>query len=83
MQDLETTIRRHLVSYLAGDASLDAFTDWFVGATWNIDDAECVEALQLAHSIELALAEASSGLLSIEELNAEFHGLVEYATINS
>jgi hypothetical protein len=81
MQDLETTIRRHLVNYLAGNSSLDEFTDWLVGATWNIEHAESTEARNLAYSIDLALAEASSGLLTLDELRTELSALVNQVTI--
>lgn len=76
MENLETTIRRHLVRYLAGQMSLDDFTDWFVGATWNIQKRGDVGAKQLVYSIELALAEASSGLLTVDELRTELRSLL-------
>ena len=82
MENLETTIRRHLVRYLAGQMSLDDFTDWFVGATWNIEKKEDAETKQLVYSIELALAEASSGLLSLDELRTELRTLLNEVNIS-
>jgi hypothetical protein len=76
VENLETTIRRHLVRYLAGQMSLDDFTDWFVGATWNIQNRGDVGTKQLVYSIELALAEASSGLLTVDELRTELRSLL-------
>jgi hypothetical protein len=75
LEPLESAIRNHLAAYLAGELSLDQFTDWFVGASWNIDKSESPSAYELAAGIELALAEASSGLLSREDLQAELINL--------
>ena len=71
MEPLEQSIRRNLVSYLASDVSLDEFTSWLVRASWNISSTSDTEASQLAYSIELALAEYSDGLLTLDELRAE------------
>lgn len=78
MEHLETTIRRHLVSYLAGDVSLDEFTNWLVRATWNIENTGNASARELAYAVELTLAEYSSGLLTLEELRAELHALSQH-----
>jgi hypothetical protein len=75
MEHLETTIRRHLVSYLAGNVSLDELTNWLVRATWNIENSENAAARELAYAVELALAEYSSGLLTPDELRAELRAL--------
>jgi hypothetical protein len=76
MEKLETSIRQRLACYLAGDMSLNDFQDWLVGATWHIDDKVAPEAAELTYSIEHALAEASTGLLSREELDAELRSLL-------
>ena len=75
MDPLETTIRRHLDRYLAGDAGLDAFVDWFVGVAWTIEEQGSPDARELTYAIQLALAEASSGLLTPIELRAELQAL--------
>jgi hypothetical protein len=77
LEPLELAIRKHLVAYLAGEYSLDQFTDWFVGVSWNIDQHNNPGASALAASIELALAEASSGLFSHEALREELRSLVD------
>lgn len=64
-------MRDHLALFLAGDVSLDTFTDWLVGATWNRDTMGDAAASQLAYSIEFVLAEHSSGFLSEDELRSE------------
>ena len=82
MEPLETTIRRHLTRYLAGDTSLDAFIDWFVGVAWTIEESGGPEARELTYAIELALAEASSGLLTPQELRAELEALSRQPALN-
>jgi hypothetical protein len=82
LEPLESAIRNHLVAYLAGELSLDQFTDWFVGASWNIDRSESPNAYELAAGIELALAEASSDLLSPEDLREELLKLIADSRID-
>lgn len=75
MTDLESAIRHHLISYLSNAISLDEFTAWLVGTTWNIENKNDPDASHLAYAIELALAEHSSGYLATEELRAELRNL--------
>jgi hypothetical protein len=82
MENLETAIRNHLVSYVAGELSLEAFTSWLVSASWDIAGAGDEDAAQLAYSIELALAEHSSGLLTDDELRAELQRFSEHVRLN-
>ena|SRR5215212_950859 len=82
MMSLEAKIRHCLVSFLTGDISLDEFTAWLVGATWNIENTGDVEASNLAYAIELSLAEHSSGLLNLEELQSVLRGLSRHVNLN-
>jgi hypothetical protein len=82
MERLESTIRRQLVSYLTSDLSLDDFTEWIVGVIWDIEATGDPRATQLAYSIELALAELSSGLLTLDELREELVTLVSHVRID-
>jgi hypothetical protein len=82
MEDLEAAIRHQLVSYLSNRVSLDEFTAWLVGATWNIDPLSEPEASQLAYAIELALAEHTSGLLTREQLRAELQSLSQQVSLD-
>jgi hypothetical protein len=82
MEDLEAAIRHQLGSYLSDRMSLDEFTAWLVGTTWNIDPTSEPEASQLAYAIDLALAEHTSGLLTLEELRAELHGLSQHVSLD-
>ncbi len=86
-------IREQLANYLAGELSRPEFEDWLVKNSWNIHQApEAVDAKSLVHSIELRLAEFSSGHLTEEGLRKELLPFVtsinasvifENATINT
>ena len=82
MKRLETTIRDQLISYLRGDLSLDEFTAWLVGATWNVENVGEAGASQLAYAIELALTEHSSGLLTVDELRRDLLGVSQQVNLN-
>ena len=82
MPNLETAIRGHLVDYLSGNLPFDDFVDWLVGASWNIERDGTVEARELVYAIELALAEASSGLLTPDELDAQLRNLSQHVNLS-
>lgn len=67
----EMTMRRHLIDYLDGRQSLAEFTDWIVGAVWEVERYGEPAAATLGYAIELALAEKTSGLLNQDELENE------------
>ena len=76
--DLESTMREHLESYLAGKETLGELTHWFVGATWDIEHDASEETRDLAYSVDLALIEASSGLLTLDELRAKLRDISQH-----
>ena len=82
MEGLEAAIRHQLGSYLSDRMSLDEFTAWLVGTTWNIESMGEPEASQLVYAIELALAEHTSGLLTLEELRAELRRLSQHVSLD-
>jgi hypothetical protein len=82
MEPLERTICQHLRGYLSGETSLDVFVDWFVGMTWNIEQTGSPEVRDFVSAIELVLGEASSGLLTPDELDGELHALSEHAVLD-
>lgn len=82
MQTLESTIRQHLVQYLAGRLSLDDFTDWFIGISWEIDSYDGAEARELVYAIELALAETSGGYMTVEALDIELRAISQDVHLN-
>jgi hypothetical protein len=61
-------IRSNLIRCLAGEMSLDDFKSWFVAHTWDVDGIGDRSSTDLAHDIDLALVESSSGHLSEAEL---------------
>jgi hypothetical protein len=65
-QSQELEIRSQLASYLAGDMTLSAFSDWFVEKTWGEETSESFS--DLVSEIELVLAEFTSGHRSEEEV---------------
>jgi hypothetical protein len=69
------TMRRHLADYLDGRLTLAEFTDWMVGAVWEIERYAEPGAATLGYAIELALAEKTSGLLNQGELDIELRAL--------
>ena len=45
-------IRDRVVSFLAGEQSLDDFEDWFVQQTWNVHLHAAKDVQELVHVIE-------------------------------
>lgn len=72
----EMTMRNHLADYLDGRLSLAEFTGWIAGAVWEVERYGEPDAATLGYAIELALAEKSSGMLNLQELDAELRNLV-------
>jgi hypothetical protein len=79
MDPLEKAIRQHLTRYLAGDLSLNELQDWLVNATWNVEATASPEAVQFAYSLELVLAEFSSGFLTLDQLRSDLIEIAESA----
>jgi hypothetical protein len=77
------TIRQHLERYPTDEISLAGFAKWLVGVTWPIGDDADSHGRKLAHAIELALAEATSGLLSLDELRTELHTLLRQSRLQA
>lgn len=67
LPDLE--IRAYLSRYLAGSLDLDAFEDWFVPATWDIEQYS-VGAARLAAEIRSALFRITTGESTEDEFRA-------------
>ncbi len=79
MDPLAKAIRHHLTRYLAGDLSLNELQDWLVNATWSMEATASSDAVQLAYSVELVLAEFSSGFLTPDELRSDLLEIAESA----
>lgn len=73
---LDIEILKNLSKLLAKEMSLLEFQQWFTSATWDIDKAPNSRAKELVSTLELALAEHSSGHLPWEELRQELLPLI-------
>src|SRR5687768_10744942 len=56
---LDVAIREQLARYLRGEMSIAEFEDWFIPATWNVDQVGNDVARELTYEIQLRLAEFS------------------------
>lgn len=79
-RDLE--IRAKLAEYLAGQISLDRFQQWFVPETWDIENSRDVIASDLAHEIQLRLAEFSDNHWTEGELRRRLSPLTESYSVS-
>lgn len=70
-------ISGRLSSYVAGQTSLEAFDQWFVPTTWDVDEVNDPIAYQLSGEIYLLLAEYTRGDRSEDELSAAPRSLIE------
>ena len=66
-----SAIREKLAAFFARQIDLDEFEDWLVQSTWNVHQSGDESARELAHAIELRLAEHSAGHLTGEALRRE------------
>jgi hypothetical protein len=67
-------LRLRLVDLLLGDIQLTDFEEWFTESTWD-DNGVSLDALQLARSIELLLAEYTSGVWTLPEVRGQLQAL--------
>lgn len=72
----ENSIREKLSRFLRNDISLDQFEDWLAQSSWNMHVDSDPSARKLASSIELRLAEHSSGHLDERALRDELRVFV-------
>jgi hypothetical protein len=66
----ESLIRKKLSDYLSGRLSLRKFRDWFVPATWDVEEWASVPTQELVYEIKLRMAEYTSGYWTEDELRA-------------
>src|SRR5437762_2500883 len=78
---METLIRERLTRYLNGLISLRQFQEWFVPATWNVEQIHDQSAYDLTYDIELKLAEFSNGHLTENQLREELRQIADSQTI--
>ena len=70
----DAAIREHLYRYLTDEIELHVFEDWFIGVAWERTGTADAPLTELIGSIELALAEYSSGHATILELREDLQG---------
>jgi hypothetical protein len=73
----EGAVRERLAQLLDGQFDLAEFEDWLVQASWNMHRDSDPSAQDLVSSIELALAEYSSGHVSSAELRSALASLLD------
>lgn len=61
MEHLDLEIRRHLADYLAGKTPIEEFRRWFVPEAWNVHKRADLGTVDLAHEVDLLLAEFDHG----------------------
>ena len=74
---LDYTVRERLAAYLADEISLSEFEDWFFPETWDIDQTDNLDLLNLVYSIKLRLAEFSNGDWTEAELRSRLCPFIE------
>lgn len=74
---LDNEIRDKLASYLLGEVSLDDFEDWFVSASWNVNQSKNQAAINMVYETELYLSEFSDAFRSEDELKNLLRSIVE------
>jgi hypothetical protein len=80
MESLDIKIREWLARYLANEISIQEFQDRFVPTTWEVEKSNDVPAIDLAHEIDLRMAEFSNGHWTEAELRDKLRPLVESYT---
>ena len=74
---LDNEIREKLADYLVGKICLEEFEDWFVSASWNVDQSKNQVAINMVYEIELWLSEYYDNFRSEDALKALLRPLVE------
>ena len=82
MQPFDIGIREKLAKYLAGEISLSTFQEWFVPRAWNIGKQGNPAAVEVAHEIDLRLAEFSNGDWTEDELKSKLRPLATHYTVH-
>jgi hypothetical protein len=80
---LDDDIRNKLANYLVGEISLEEFEDWFVSASWNVNQSKNKDAINIVYEIELWLSEYYDNFRSEDELKFLLRPLVENYVIES
>jgi hypothetical protein len=80
---LDLAIQERLAKYLSGKSSLTAFEDWFAPIAMRVERSGNPAAIDLAHEIELRLAEYTGGYWTEPALRAALAPLVMTVLVNT
>ncbi len=81
VHSLNFRIHEWLAEYVANQISLRVFEDWFFPETWDIDDTDNQELMNLVYGIKLRLAEFSHGDWTETELRQMLRSISTKYTI--
>ena len=73
---MEKEILKHLLRYLRGQDSLASLEEWFIPATWQINQTRDRDAVAVSRRISLGLAEFLNGHWTEDELKDRFSELL-------
>jgi hypothetical protein len=77
---LDVQIRTQVAAVLAGEIGLDAFYDWFIPATWEVERTGNSEAVRLTHDLVHLFSELTSGLLTRDEVKQALEAAASSST---
>jgi len=80
---LNYDIRERLGEYLAHEISLEEFEDWFIPETWDIDQTDDLDLLNLVYGIKLRLAEFSNNDCTEDKLRSLLRPFIERYVVAS
>lgn len=80
---LDLAIKERLAAYVVGREHLTHFEDWFLPLAMKVERSGNATAIELAHEIDLRLAEFSDGFWTEDELRGFFRALVSTVDVVS
>jgi len=82
MRLIDLQIREAIVRYLAEEISIQDFKDGFVPVAWQIEETNNRIAIELAHEIELILAEYGNGDWTEDEVRNGLRPFIQSYNVN-
>jgi len=78
---LLSELQQHLLNYLNGQTTLRQFEEWFVPATWDVQDTDNPQLIETRNAIDARIAEYTNGDWSEDELRNFLRPYVETKVI--
>ena len=78
---LLSELQQHLLNYLNGQTTLRQFEEWFVPATWDVQDTDNPQLIETRNAIDARIAEYTNGDWSEGELRNFLRPYVETKVI--